>query len=214
MHTHHPELSHVPAGRVAFAAAITILAGGIELWTSARSGSLFLLADAIHLLAHLGIFLVLLIPPGRLHGAGEDVATVGVLLDKVKDSLGCEPARLTRENSVTEIDWAIEEGRFDLAYCRYCPKPLIDEFQRLLPHLFGVVPDFRVDWREVVLFEKKFLAALFVELVTDYGKYWKYFVKKKNLPIRAVIRAPEGVYAKHPDTEVMEDESDGEEGSL
>jgi hypothetical protein len=143
-----------------------------------------------------------------------DVATVGVLLDKVKDSLGCEPARLTRENSVTEIDWAIEEGRFDLAYCRYCPKPLIDEFQRLLPHLFGVVPDFRVDWREVVLFEKKFLAALFVELVTDYGKYWKYFVKKKNLPIRAVIRAPEGVYAKHPDTEVMEDESDGEEGSL
>ena len=65
---------------MAFAAAITILAGGIELWTSARSGSLFLLADAIHLLAHLGIFLVLLIPPGRLHGAGEDVATVGVLL--------------------------------------------------------------------------------------------------------------------------------------
>ena len=62
------------------AAAVTILAGGIELWTSSRSGSLFLLADAIHLLAHLGIFLVLLIPPGRLHGAGEDVATVGVLL--------------------------------------------------------------------------------------------------------------------------------------
>lgn len=80
MHTHHPELSHVPAVRVGLAAAVTILAGGIELWTSSRSGSLFLLADAIHLLAHLGIFLVLLIPPGRLHGAGEDVATVGVLL--------------------------------------------------------------------------------------------------------------------------------------
>jgi cobalt-zinc-cadmium efflux system protein len=65
---------------VGLAAAVTILAGGVELWTSAHSGSLFLLADAIHLLAHLGIFLVLLIPPGRLHGAGEDVATVGVLL--------------------------------------------------------------------------------------------------------------------------------------
>ena len=80
LHTHHPELSHVPAARVGLAAAVTILAGGIELWTSTRSGSLFLLADAIHLLAHLGIFLVLLIPPGRLHGAGEDLATVGVLL--------------------------------------------------------------------------------------------------------------------------------------
>lgn len=80
MHTHPPELSHVPAVRVGLAAAITIAAGAIELWTSTRSGSLFLLADAIHLLAHLGIFLVLLIPPGRLHGRGEDVATVGVLL--------------------------------------------------------------------------------------------------------------------------------------
>ena len=64
---------------MAFAAAITILAGGIELWTSARSGSLFLLADAIHLLAHLGIFLVLLIPPGRLHGVSEDFGAVSVL---------------------------------------------------------------------------------------------------------------------------------------
>ena len=80
MHTHHPSLSHVPATRVGLAAAVTIAAGALELWTSARSGSLFLLADAIHLLAHLGIFMVLLIPPGRLHGAGEDVATVGVLL--------------------------------------------------------------------------------------------------------------------------------------
>jgi len=78
--THHPDLSHVPAQRVGLAAAVTVLAGGIELLTSASSGSLFLLADAVHLLAHLGIFLVLLIPPGRLHGAGEDVATLGVLL--------------------------------------------------------------------------------------------------------------------------------------
>ena len=54
---------------MALAAGITVLAGGIELVSSQASGSLFLLADAVHLLAHLGIFLVLLIPPGRLHGA-------------------------------------------------------------------------------------------------------------------------------------------------
>jgi len=70
----------VPARRVALAAAITVLAGGVELASSQASGSLFLLADAVHLLAHLGIFLVLLIPPGRLHGAGEDLGAVAVLV--------------------------------------------------------------------------------------------------------------------------------------
>ena len=65
---------------MALAAAITVLAGGVELYASKASGSLFLLADAVHLLAHLGIFLVLLIPPGRLHGASEDVGAVAVLL--------------------------------------------------------------------------------------------------------------------------------------
>ncbi len=65
---------------MALAAAITVLAGGIELLSSRASGSLFLLADAVHLLAHLGIFLVLLIPPGRLHGASEDLGAVSVLL--------------------------------------------------------------------------------------------------------------------------------------
>jgi len=64
---------------VALAAAITVLAGGVELFASQASGSLFLLADAVHLLAHLGIFLVLLIPPGRLHGASEDLGAVAVL---------------------------------------------------------------------------------------------------------------------------------------
>jgi cobalt-zinc-cadmium efflux system protein len=64
---------------VALAAGITVLAGGIELFSSRASGSLFLLADAVHLLAHLGIFLVLLIPPGRLHGASEDLGAVAVL---------------------------------------------------------------------------------------------------------------------------------------
>jgi len=65
---------------VALAAGITVLAGGVELLSSRASGSLFLLADAVHLLAHLGIFLVLLIPPGRLHGASEDLGAVSVLL--------------------------------------------------------------------------------------------------------------------------------------
>ena len=78
-HEHHHNLSHVPASRVALAAGITVLAGGVELFASRVSGSLFLLADAVHLLAHLGIFLVLLIPPGRLHGASEDLGAVAVL---------------------------------------------------------------------------------------------------------------------------------------
>jgi len=79
-HEHHHNLSHVPASRVALAAAITVLAGGVELLSSRASGSLFLLADAVHLLAHLGIFLVLLIPPGRLHGTSEDLSAVMVLV--------------------------------------------------------------------------------------------------------------------------------------
>lgn len=70
----------MPPSRVALAAVITVLAGGVELASSGASGSLFLLADAVHLLAHLGIFLVLLIPPGRLHGASEDLGAVIVLL--------------------------------------------------------------------------------------------------------------------------------------
>ncbi|RPH70696.1 MAG: hypothetical protein EHM78_10445 [Myxococcaceae bacterium] len=78
-HEHHRHLSHVPASRVALAAVITVVAGGVELFASRASGSLFLLADAVHLLAHLGIFLVLLIPPGRLHGTSEDLGAVAVL---------------------------------------------------------------------------------------------------------------------------------------
>ncbi len=70
----------MPASRVALAAGITVLAGAVELFSSHASGSLFLLADAVHLLAHLGIFLVLLIPPGRLHGTSEDLGAVAVLV--------------------------------------------------------------------------------------------------------------------------------------
>jgi len=65
---------------VAIAAAVTVFAGVVELFASRASGSLFLLADAVHLLAHLGIFLVLLIPPGRLHGVSEDFGAITVLV--------------------------------------------------------------------------------------------------------------------------------------
>lgn len=70
----------MPPSRVALAAGVTVLAGAVELFFSHASGSLFLLADAVHLLAHLGIFLVLLIPPGRHHGESEDLGAVSVLV--------------------------------------------------------------------------------------------------------------------------------------
>lgn len=75
----HPEHRHIDARRVVIALAITLLAAAGELAGARSGGSLFLTADALHLLAHIGIFAVLLIPQGRWHGAGEDVATAGVL---------------------------------------------------------------------------------------------------------------------------------------
>ena len=71
--------THVGAGRVLLALAITVLAASLELVGSARGNTLFLAADAIHLLAHVGIFGVLLIPSGRWHARGEDFAAIGVL---------------------------------------------------------------------------------------------------------------------------------------
>jgi cobalt-zinc-cadmium efflux system protein len=74
-----PEHHHIEAPRVAIALAITLLAAAGELAGARSAGSLFLTADAVHLVAHIGIFAVLLIPRGRWHGAEEDVATAGVL---------------------------------------------------------------------------------------------------------------------------------------
>ena len=71
--------THVGTGRVLLALAITVLAASLELVGSARGNTLFLAADAIHLLAHVGIFGVLLIPSGRWHARGEDFAAIGVL---------------------------------------------------------------------------------------------------------------------------------------
>jgi cobalt-zinc-cadmium efflux system protein len=71
--------THVGADRVLLALAITVLAASLELVGSAHGNTLFLAADAIHLLAHVGIFAVLLIPSGRWHARGEDFAAIGVL---------------------------------------------------------------------------------------------------------------------------------------
>jgi cobalt-zinc-cadmium efflux system protein len=70
---------HVPARRVLLALAITVAAAAIELLGSRTGGSLFLAADAVHLLAHVGIFGVLLMPSRWWHERWEDVTAVAVL---------------------------------------------------------------------------------------------------------------------------------------
>ncbi len=75
----HAGHAHVPARTVLTAIAVTVLAAGAELTGAWNARSLFLVADAVHLLAHLGIFGVLLIPIAQWHERGEDVATVTVL---------------------------------------------------------------------------------------------------------------------------------------
>jgi len=70
---------HVAPRRVLLALTITGLAAAVELAGAAHAHTLFLAGDAAHLLAHVGIFLVLLIPTGRWHERGEDIASIGVL---------------------------------------------------------------------------------------------------------------------------------------
>jgi cobalt-zinc-cadmium efflux system protein len=76
----HPPHVHVTAGRVLAATAVTGIAAAIEISASWASGSLFLTADAFHLLAHLGIFIVLLLPSRGPHEAREDIVTCLVLV--------------------------------------------------------------------------------------------------------------------------------------
>ena len=71
--------AHVPARVVFVAAGLTLAAAAAEVLGAWRSGSLFLGADAMHLVAHLSIFGILLIPSARTHEHLEDVAAVGVL---------------------------------------------------------------------------------------------------------------------------------------
>src|SRR5215469_7481701 len=50
-----------------------------QLEKPADGGSFLLFADAVHLIAHLGIFAVLLIPAARWHDRGEELVTLAVL---------------------------------------------------------------------------------------------------------------------------------------
>src|SRR5437899_12209232 len=77
---HTPTHAHISPRRVLIALTVTVLAAAVELVGSVRSNTLFLAADACHLLAHVGIFGVLLIPTGRWHDRGEDVAATIVLI--------------------------------------------------------------------------------------------------------------------------------------
>ena len=70
---------HVGPGRVATAAAVTVLAAVVEIAVALRAGSYFLVADAVHLLAHLAIFVVLLLPQHGRHAVREDVMSCAVL---------------------------------------------------------------------------------------------------------------------------------------
>lgn len=77
----HPHAhAHIPPRTVLTAMAVTLVAAGVELTGALNGRSLFLAADAVHLVAHLGIFGVLLIPTARWHERGEDVATIAVLV--------------------------------------------------------------------------------------------------------------------------------------
>jgi cobalt-zinc-cadmium efflux system protein len=75
----HADHAHVPARTVLAALIVTLGAAGAEVAGAREGRSLFLAADAVHLFAHAGIFLVLLIPAARGHEVGEDLATMAVL---------------------------------------------------------------------------------------------------------------------------------------
>jgi cobalt-zinc-cadmium efflux system protein len=72
--------AHVPIGRVLAALGVTVLAAAVELIGSRAGGSLFLTADALHLLAHVGIYAVLLLPPRWWHDRWEDASAIAVLV--------------------------------------------------------------------------------------------------------------------------------------
>ncbi len=71
--------SHVPARTVLSAAGVTLIAAGVEVTSAWHGRSLFLAADAVHLLAHLAIFGILLTPARPGHERREDVITILVL---------------------------------------------------------------------------------------------------------------------------------------
>jgi cobalt-zinc-cadmium efflux system protein len=74
-----PHHTHVRARTVLGALAVTVVAAAIELAGASSGESLFLAADSLHLLAHVAILGVLLVPAARWHDRSEDVAVVSVL---------------------------------------------------------------------------------------------------------------------------------------
>ncbi len=93
--------AHVSARTVLTAAVLTLAAAGAELAGSWRSGSLFLTADAMHLVAHLGIFGILLMPAARSHERREDLAAIGVLVIIALIALGIIADATQRLESAT-----------------------------------------------------------------------------------------------------------------
>jgi cobalt-zinc-cadmium efflux system protein len=97
--------AHVAARRVLAALAVTVAAAAVEL-TASRSGhSLFLVADALHLMAHVGIFAVLLLPIGPRHERREDTSTilVLVLVLVIAGGIAWESLRRLAEPSPAEV---------------------------------------------------------------------------------------------------------------
>ena len=67
------------ARRVVGALAVTLAAAAVELVAARSGGSLFLTADAVHLVAHTGIYAILLAPHSTRRGRREDLATIAIL---------------------------------------------------------------------------------------------------------------------------------------
>lgn len=73
--------AHLPSPRVLAATGATAAAAAVELLASRHGRSLFLEADAVHLVSHLGIYVVLLLPSGHLrHEQREDRGAIGILV--------------------------------------------------------------------------------------------------------------------------------------
>jgi len=103
----HASHAHIHPRTVLTAFAVTLLAAGAELAGSWSGRSLFLVADAVHLIAHLGIFGVLLIPTVRWHERGEDMATIVVLTVVFMIAIGIMSAFALRD---PERNRAIVDG--------------------------------------------------------------------------------------------------------
>ncbi len=87
---------HVSSGRVLVAVTVTMVAALVELAGAERGKTLFLAADACHLVAHLGIFTVLLLPRGPGHDRREDVAATVILAMVAVIAMGIAGASLQR----------------------------------------------------------------------------------------------------------------------